>query len=287
MEKADTLDIQERQTPVTRGVLVELPTLRHLKIRQFAPTEPARLPWLEHVWSVEWDLPKGMSHRQRTVPFPAFNLVADARTGPALFGCTSCCFEYPLTGAGHVVGIRFKPAFQGAFYTARAADLTDSSLGAEQIFGPELVAQLAHLAAQRPPLGALAEALVQLRDQAGALSDSAHLVNHMVRYIETHPTVFRVADVAKAFARSDRTLQRSFQRHLGMSPKAVIERFRLQNALQLSQGHDAGFAELAQRLGYFDQAHFIGAFRRIVGTSPADFAKQRAAAETSTLASQG
>lgn len=275
MEKSDKIELFERTTPQIRGVLAELPTIKHLKVRQFVPTNPDQLPWLEHVWSVEWDMPKGVQHMQRTVPFPAFNLVADKQRGPALYGCTSGCFEYPVTLQGLVIGIRFKPALQSAFYDAVASGLTDTSVEAESVFSSGTVSHLEQLASQIPEVHDIKNFLERLSGDARPISDGAKNVHQMVHYIETHPNVFRVADIVRIFGRSERTIQRQFQSHLGMTPKSVIERFRIQSAISLFSGNgEEKFAALALRLGYFDQAHFINAFRQAVGHSPAEYANR-------------
>lgn len=274
LEKAAKLEIFERNVPQVRGVLVEQETIKHLKIRQFAPTDPDQLPWLAHVWSVAWDMPVGLEHKQRTVPFPVFNLVADKTQGAALYGCTSGCFEYPLTQQGHVIGIRFKPALQSVFCRNAASDLTDTSVEARSVFCSSVVNHLEQLALGGAGMQDIEMLLAEMQDSAGSITNDAHRVSQMVSYIETQPNVYRVADLVQVFGLSERSIQRHFQAHLGMSPKSVIERFRIQNAINLAINDD-NFASLALRLGYFDQAHFINAFRHIVGHSPAEFARLR------------
>jgi AraC-like DNA-binding protein len=279
LEKADRLEVFERATPQVRGVLTEQETIKCLTIRQFAPTVPEHLPWLEHVWSVAWDIPAGLFHEQRTVPFPAFNLVADSQQSAALYGCTSGCFAYSLKQQGHVIGIRFKPAFQSVFFDNVASDLTDTSVNARNAFSRDAVAILEQLASQGPEIHGIETLLDQLQRDAGPISKDARRMNQMAGYIETQPNVYRVADLVRAFNLSERSIQRHFHAHLGMSPKSVIERFRIQSAINHAAGErNDNFAALALRLGYFDQAHFINAFRHIIGHSPTEFARLRRAA---------
>jgi AraC-like DNA-binding protein len=71
-----------------------------------------------------------------------------------------------------------------------------------------------------------------------------------------------------------RALQRLFSEYVGVGPKWVIQRLRLHEAIaQVQQGHAVSWAALAQSLGYFDQAHFIADFRRLVGRTPAQYAR--------------
>lgn len=246
-----------------------------LTIKQFLPAAPSLVPWLEHVWFVAWNLPHGREYRQRTVPFPVFNLVADEREGCALHGCSSSYFEYPLVGAGQVIGIRFKPAAQKVFFNKAAADLTDASINAGSVFSRDIVDHLDRLSCSALNIDDIARCLTSLRQSAGPMPAMALRMQHIVRYIESNPAVFRVGDLARAFNSSERTLQRQFDAHLGLPPKMVIERFRIHNAIRAcADGTRPDFSALALRLGYFDQSHFINAFRRIVGMTPADYAQQ-------------
>lgn len=276
MEKPDTLEVIERTTPVTRGVVEEEPTRRNLKIRQFTSCQPEKTPWLEHVWAVEWDLRPEYEHIQRTVPFPVFNLVADHQKGCGLHGCSSSSFEYALKGKGQVVGFRFRPAAQSVFYQSAASRLTDSSTPANLLLCGVAGDHLKDLAKTAVSGESIARCLAVLSHEAGAVSFAALRVQNIVKYIEKQPQVFRVRDVAEAFQLSERVLQRRFDIHLGLSPKLVIERFRIHNALSACiSGAPLDLAQLALRLGYFDQSHFTNAFNRVVGVSPAKYAAQR------------
>jgi AraC-like DNA-binding protein len=70
-----------------------------------------------------------------------------------------------------------------------------------------------------------------------------------------------------------RALQRLFRRHVGVSPKWVIRRARVQEAAErVARGERVVWASLASELGSFDQAHLIRDFRAQVGQTPAVYA---------------
>ena len=76
------------------------------------------------------------------------------------------------------------------------------------------------------------------------------------------------------FQRIDRMLQRLFATYVGVSPKWVIQRYRLHEAAeQLASGASISHSALALDLGYTDQAHFVHDFKAVVGTSPAAYAR--------------
>ena len=86
--------------------------------------------------------------------------------------------------------------------------------------------------------------------------------------------ITRVEEVCQRFGRSARTLQRMFQRYVGVSPKWVLRRYRLHEAAaRLAEGTSGTWAEVAADLGYYDQSHFIRDFTRAIGMTPVAYAE--------------
>jgi transcriptional regulator GlxA family with amidase domain len=85
-------------------------------------------------------------------------------------------------------------------------------------------------------------------------------------------TLVRVDQVAREAAMSTRSLQRLFAGYVGLSPKAVLARYRLQDAAaSIDAGEVTDLAGLAAELGWFDQAHFSRDFRSVVGMPPSAY----------------
>ena len=96
------------------------------------------------------------------------------------------------------------------------------------------------------------------------------------RLILRDPSLVRVDQLAARVGRSPRGLQRLFREYVGVTPKWVLRRLRLQEAAERMRDGAGDWASLALDLGYADQAHFINDFRRVVGRSPAECAAQAA-----------
>jgi AraC-like DNA-binding protein len=87
-------------------------------------------------------------------------------------------------------------------------------------------------------------------------------------------TISRVDDVTERFGITPRTLQRLFQRYVGVSPKWVLRRYRLHEAAAvLAREQHRPWAEVAADLGYFDQSHFIRDFTAAIGITPVAYAQ--------------
>ncbi len=83
-----------------------------------------------------------------------------------------------------------------------------------------------------------------------------------------------VDDLVSVVDTSKRTLQRLFNRYVGVSAKWVIQRYRLHEAIEeIGRGHRVDWVRLAIELGYFDQAHFIKDFKRFAGRTPHEYAR--------------
>ena len=99
-------------------------------------------------------------------------------------------------------------------------------------------------------------------------------VGEVIDRVVSDREIKRVDDLLRVFNVKKRTLQRIFNKYVGVSPKWVIQRYRLHEALaKLEQGTPVNWTILALDLGYSDQAHFINDFKRLVGKSPAKYTR--------------
>lgn len=81
----------------------------------------------------------------------------------------------------------------------------------------------------------------------------------------------KVAELATAAEMSIAQLERTSRRVLGLSPKQLVMRFRLEEGLRLLTTSELPLPEVAHRCGYYDQSAFSRHFRKVVGSSPAAY----------------
>lgn len=263
------IEISERIEPITHGVVSNLGSDACMKIRQFDVVSPELVPWLAHVWSVEWSLAENVKRTQKTVPFPAYNLIVDSHLGCALFGCSSASFDYQLKGSGQVIGFRFKPAAQAAFWNGEPSTLTDGSLPTKTFAKPDLNDALVALRRSDISGDTISGTVTMLQQYSEPVSKAAQKTETLVNFISQNRQINRLSDLAISVKMSERSIQRRFHDHLGISPKLVIDRFRMHDALKALHGkQELDLAGLAADLNYADQAHFSNVFRRLTGVSP-------------------
>ena len=105
--------------------------------------------------------------------------------------------------------------------------------------------------------------------------DSAAVFRRACEYLDAHlGQPLRIADLARAARIHPAQLTRSFRAHADCSPAGWIRARRIEVARQLLADAELPIAEIALRLGFFDQSHFSNTFRRFVGVSPARFRRE-------------
>jgi AraC-like DNA-binding protein len=255
-----------------RGVLGLRAGQRSFEVTRGRPG-PALAELVEHYWTVRWDLTGRDPHTQHTLPHPSVHLVAE-RDRSGIMGVLTGRFTRELEGRGRAFGIKFRPAGFHPFLGAPVSSLTDRRVPVAEVFGPAgdgLVADL--LAAPGDPeLAATAEAflLARLPDP----DPNVPAVNQVVDLIMADRDITQVQQVTDRTGIGIRRLQRLFATYAGVTPKWVIQRSRLHEAVErLDQGGHVDLGFLARDLGYFDQAHFARDFRASVGRPPTAYTR--------------
>jgi AraC-like DNA-binding protein len=202
------------------------------------------------------------------LPYPVVNLVFD-RELTAVFGVVSGSYEHRLTGANRCLGLRFRPgAFRGLLGRPLHT-ITDVHLPLSAVL-PVDDTQAEHAVLSQPDdAGMVAAAEALLRPLLGPPDPKVERLNALLAQVQDDATLTRVDELAERAGLGMRALQAWFSDYVGVSPKWVIRRYRLHEAAdQLARGQALDLAELAQRLGYYDQSHLTRDFSRLVGKPP-------------------
>ncbi len=83
-----------------------------------------------------------------------------------------------------------------------------------------------------------------------------------------------VSELAEAAEMSVSQLERSTRRILGLTPKQLVLRFRLEEALELLMTTDLSVSAIAAQCGYYDQSAFARQFKRVTGSTPNAYRRQ-------------
>lgn len=235
---------------------------------------------IRRFWVPVWALPDGRSTTQRVLQYPVCQLVI-ASDYAHLVGPRTGLSTKTLSGAGYAFGAMLQPAVGSLLLGASMTTLVDRDLDLVAVpalaAGPLIEAVRAELTDPDDPAARVRAARLVERSLAFLLplDETSLMVNDLVEYVESTPSVLRVSDLAARFALSERSLQRLVRDRVGLSPKWLIQRRRLHEAAgRLSEPDRPPLAELAAELGYADQPHFARDFRRVTGLTPGEYAAE-------------
>ena len=236
---------------------------------------PDMAPFVEHFWSVNWDLRGKPPLPQETLPYPSVHLVFEPDQ-PLIYGVLRGKFVRVLENQGKVFAVKFWPAaFHGLLHRPLSS-ITDRVFAAVDVFGPpvlDLHHALSEVDSDDMAVGATE---TFLRGYLTEPDPKAVALRQVVDFMLSAPEVMKVDELSARLQLSPRTIQRLFSRYIGVSPKWVMKRGRLHEATQrIAAAANPDWASLAHELGYFDQAHFIHDFKTAVGRTPGEFAHAR------------
>jgi AraC-like DNA-binding protein len=260
-ERAHLVDPADRSVTLTR-----------------TPVSPDLGELARRFWVPVWDVPPGTASRQDVLAYPVCQLVVSPSYA-RLYGVASGLSRQVLEGRGWAVGLMLRPS-AGWLLTGRPVRrLTDRFVDLDALAtldGPRLTVAVRD-AMRADPRSAEAQAAARdvVEDALRPLlpvDEEGLLVNALVEVVETSPDLLRVDDLCARFDVAERTLQRLLHKRIGLGPKWLIRRRRLQEAAERLRDDSAGLAAIAADLGYADQAHFTRDFRRATGLTPGEFA---------------
>lgn len=263
--------------PVDRAHLTGL-TRPSPPIHRYAASEDLRA-LVERFWIPVWSLTEPST--QSTLQHPVC-LIVVSNTYARLYGVARGRSSVTLEGDGWAVGAMLTPAAGRLVLGRSVAGITDSHLDladVDTLDADGLVSEVHEAMAEDPHDPAAHGTAIQALEQRLAaylpVDEAGLLINDVVAWLRDHPEVSRVDELAAHLGLSERSLQRLVEQRVGLSPKWLIQRRRLHDAvLALKAGRrdgESSLADMAARLGYVDQAHFTHDFRAVTGMTPGEY----------------
>lgn len=238
---------------------------------RYAPS-PQVARFVDRYRQASWDLTRHEPYHQRVFSHPVVNVVFTPERA-TINGVATRVTSRRLAGTGWALGIMFRPAGFRPLLGRSMATIRDRTLGVTSVFGPEagwLTAMIAGTAAPTDETRAVVDRFLARRLPAPPQPGEA--TSALVEHIAAEPALVRVEALASAEGVSVRQLQRRFADHVGVSPKAVIRRYRLYEAAErVRHGAAVEWAALAAELGYSDQAHLTRDFAAAIGLPPEQY----------------
>jgi len=178
-----------------------------------------------------------------------------------------------MAGAFRAIGVCFAPNVIKTLFRIDAHMLTDECIDIDEAF----------------PNAHVSERLLNARSATTRLkiltAFIATLIKNNEAYVEPVTaevmTAIRHANgklslrhLQQSMRLSERSIERRFTQHIGVSPKLFSQITRFQSSLlQLRSGKYETLSDVAFDNGYADQSHFIRSFKYFTGSSPLAFRK--------------
>lgn len=267
--------MSERKTPrpidpVDRAHLTGL-TRPSPPIHRYAPSAHL-VDLVERYWVPVWSVSEPST--QTTLQHPVC-LIVVSDTYARFYGVTRGRSSVTLDGDGWAVGTMLTPAAGRLVLGRSVAELNDTHVDVgdlPSLDGVGLVGAIRRAMSADPSdprsHGAAVEALESRLEAFLPVDEAGLTVNEAVAWLRAHPEVTRVDELAAHVGLTERTLQRLVEQRTGMSPKWLIQRRRLHDAVEALKSGQVSLADVAADLGYSDQAHFTHDFRTVTGMTP-------------------
>lgn len=253
-----------------RGIMKLNEGLKSFNLARYDPSKELDF-FILHYWTVEWDLTGKPAVTQEVISHPNVQLVLE-RNNSRIWGVVPNRFLRTLDGKGRVFGVKFRAGGFFPFYRKIQSELKGKSVLANTILGENV-----NLLEQQILDESIPEQQVNLMNSFlegfhPERDEQIPLVNQIMDYACDHPALMKVEDLAERFGMNKRTLERVFSKYVGVSPKWVINRYRMHEILhQIEKQETINWTQLALDLGYFDQPHFIRDFKAMTGIRPTEY----------------
>ena len=245
--------------------------MEHFEFERIAPTAGLDR-FVDQFWRTSWNLDQPFT--QHIVTFPVVNLVVQADGSAMLSGPRTSNDERLLRGSGWAFGAMFRPGGFRPLFTRSMSDLVDVRIPAEQLFGHAievLAEEVVRAADSQDRVQRFSAFLLERFPDTPTIGEElSEVIEAAVTQV---PPVTRVAELASMQGVSVRTLQRLFAEHVGIGPKQVLNRYRVQAAGELARTPAESWSAMAHRLGYSDQAHLTADLTETFGAPPATYSR--------------
>lgn len=263
-KRADRFQRKDAEHP---GILDPLEAAQRFRLTRYLPS-PAFAPFVEHHWTIHWDLRGRPPYVSEVLPHPSVNFAFTDERG-WITGVTTGKYTYEVRDTGLIVGTMFRPGGFYPFWRRPVTELTDRVIPVTDLFttaGDDFRGSLFAFGADEERIARLEDLL---RAQDVTVDRNLGLVREALDAIAGDRGLRTVAAVAHCVHVSARTLQSVFRKYVGVGLKWVLMRYRLIEAAELAaRTPDPDWADIAVDLGYTDQSHFVNDFKKLVGQPP-------------------
>ena len=251
-----------------------------MNYQKIYPTEPLR-KYVRYFWILEDD---SLDFSQKT-----FKIMSDGLPGlifqeskkafhdkdnqelPQLFlyGQTTRYTEHRAIKSFRNIGVYFEPTALKSIFGVDANELTNQHISIDELVNTNITDQLSDTTSSNQRIELLSSFLIHLAEQRSTESEKVNFATAQLQKGVSLPKIQSELNL------SERSLERYFKQHIGISPNLYARINRFQLALEnIRQTQFDKLTDIAYQCNYYDQSHFIREFKEFSGTSPKRFLRQ-------------
>ncbi|MGN0666505.1 MAG: helix-turn-helix domain-containing protein [Huintestinicola sp.] len=167
-------------------------------------------------------------------------------------------------------GVRFLPGYNPILGENAMGSLINNRIAFEELVDDEKMLRNIYSADSfRDRIQYFFRSYMSIYSRIHPMDKSNLIVRHSINVIFRSKGNVTVERLAEETGYSTRYINQCFRSEISMSPKQFIKMIRFQSALDMM--HSSAripMIEVAEALGYFDQAHFIREFKECTGMTP-------------------
>ena len=248
------------------GVLNQQSSSKNYQLERLWPDEVVA-DFVEQFWFVSWNLLPESEHTQVNLPDSNFHLIIE--NGKAkILGPIKRKYTYTMQGEGHIVGVKFQVGALSSLLKNEPATYIDKEISVEDIFkfsGTDVALAIAGCYNNLDKAVTLQSFLQSYSTKS---SRDLNEFQKLVTLVKENNQITSVKDLSESSSLPIRTIQRYFKKYLGITPKWLIRRYRLHQAMTMLEQKEVAMADIAAKLGYTDQSHLIKDFSDMLGYTP-------------------
>ncbi len=253
-----------------KGILDPIQAIKSFQLRRYLPS-PELAPFIEHHWTIRWDLRGQSSYVFDFMPHSSVNFSITANRA-WIIGLMDGVYSYEMKEAGASVGVIFKPGGFYTFWKKNLSTITNREIEAAEVFPKVDAAFRYSLIGLESDEAMVANMEMLLLSIKPCVDSNLELITSIFKAIKTDKYLRTVEEIAEQFTISERTLQYIFKRYVGIGLKSMLTRNRLMDAAELAaQIEDPDWATVAADLGYSHQSHFVNDFKKTIGKAPEQY----------------
>lgn len=257
----------------SRGILKPDAAQEKYTLKHYEPTADLA-PFVERYWIVRWDIADAAEFTTEILPNPSVNATITSESCD-ITGVHTGKFTYTLRGNGIVVGVKFLAGGFYPIYKKSIDKITNNVIPMSQVWSATRIKKIVSQLDKSDEV-LVAEVEKLLRSKKPVADPVVEAVGHIITQATEDATIRSIADAAEVFETSERTLQHTFQRYVGVGLKWIINRYRLQDVAREIDNGNKDWTHLAHSYGFADQSHLIKDFKKVMGETPAQYAERLA-----------